>query len=157
MLLVSGYVLMLIIIVLFLRWFQTDNIYPIYHPQRLLEYYAAIVLLYGPGRAIWGRIQKSPQMHKFSHPSDWIFPILLVTVTLSGILVHSFRYLGLPLATYYTYVIHLSLLVPMLVLEVPFGKWSHLAYRPLAIYFQVVKQETLAREAAETELSPSVA
>ena len=155
LLLVSGYVLMLIIIVLFLPWFQTDSIYPIYHPQRWLGYYATIVLLYGAGRAIWGRIQKARQMHKFSHSSDWIFPILLFTVTLSGILVHSFRYLGLPLATYYTYVIHLSLLVPMLVLEVPFGKWSHLAYRPLAIYFQAVKQEALAREAAKAELAPA--
>jgi heterodisulfide reductase subunit C/quinone-modifying oxidoreductase subunit QmoC len=28
----------------------------------------------------------------------------------------------------------------MLVLEVPFGKWAHLYYRPLAIYFQAVKE-----------------
>ncbi len=157
MLLVSGYVLMLIIIVLFLPWFQTDNIYPIYHPQRWLGYYATIVLLYGAGRVIWGRIQKARQMHRFSHPSDWIFPILLFVVTLTGIMVHTFRYLGWPLATYSTYVIHLSLLVPMLVLEVPFGKWSHLAYRPLAIYFQAVQRAAIAREAAEAELSPVVA
>jgi len=59
-------------------------------------------------------------------------------------MVHTFRYLDLPLATYYTYVIHLMLLTPMLVLEVPFGKWSHLAYRPFAIYFQAIKEK--ARE-----------
>jgi hypothetical protein len=68
-------------------------------------------------------------------------------VTLSGILVHIFRYQGLALATYYTYVIHMALLVPMLVLEVPFGKWSHLAYRPLAIYFQQVKQAAVEKAA----------
>ncbi len=156
MILVSGYVLMLIIIVFFLRWFQTDNIYPWYHPQRWLGYYATIALLYGAGRAIWGRIRKNNQMHRFSHPSDWIFPILLILVTLSGILVHSFRYIGWPLATYYTYVIHLSMLVPMLILEVPFGKWSHLAYRPVAIYFQEVRQKAIARQAAEAEPSPIV-
>ncbi|MCA9952741.1 MAG: 4Fe-4S dicluster domain-containing protein [Anaerolineales bacterium] len=148
--LVSGYVLMLIIIVFFLRWFQTDNIYPIWHPQRWLGYYATVVLLYGAGRAIWGRLKKARQMHRFSHLSDWIFPILLFGVTLTGIFVHSFRYLGLPLATYITYVIHMALLVPMLVLEVPFGKWSHLAYRPVAIYFQVVKQKA---SLVESELS----
>jgi len=156
LLLVSGYVLMLVIIVFFLPWFQTDNIYPLYHPQRWLGYYATIVLLYGAGRAIWGRIQRARQMHRFSHASDWIFPILLFMVTLSGILVHSFRYLGLPLATYYTYVIHLALLVPMLVLEVPFGKWSHLAYRPLAIYFQAVKDAALARQATTEKLVPAL-
>jgi ferredoxin len=147
MLLVSGYVLMLVIIVFFLKWFQTDNIYPIWHPQRWLGYYATVVLLFGSGRAIWERIKKTNQMHRFSHESDWMFPILLFTVTLSGILVHIFRYQGLALATYYTYVIHMALLVPMLVLEVPFGKWSHLAYRPLAIYFQQVKQAAVEKAA----------
>ena len=60
---------------------------------------------------------------------------------MSGILVHVFRYMGLPLPTYYTYVVHLAVLTPMLVLEVPFGKWAHLAYRPLAIYLQAVKEK----------------
>jgi len=143
LLLVSGYVLMLVIIMFFLPWFQTDEIYPIYHPQRWLGYYATIVLVIGAGRALWGRIKKESQMHRFSHPSDWIFPILLLLVTLTGIFQHTFRYLGFPLATYYTYVIHLGFAVPMLVLEVPFGKWAHLYYRPLAIYFQRVQEAAL--------------
>lgn len=143
-LLVSGYVLMFAMVVGFLPWFQTDNIYPIYHPQRWLGYYATIVLLYGGTEIIWSRIRKQNQIHRFSHMSDWIFPILLLLTTASGIMVHTFRYLELPLATYYTYVIHLMVLTPMLVLEVPFGKWSHLAYRPFAIYFQAIKEK--ARE-----------
>jgi hypothetical protein len=89
-------------------------------------------------------------MHKFSHASDWIFPFLILTVTLTGIFQHTFRYLGYPLATYYTYVVHLALAAPMLILEVPFGKWSHLYYRPLAIYFQKVKEK-----AAQQALTPS--
>ena len=32
-LLVSGYALMFTMIVLFLKWFQTDSIYPLWHPQ----------------------------------------------------------------------------------------------------------------------------
>jgi nitrate reductase gamma subunit len=140
-LLVSGYVLMFALVVGFLPWFQTDNIYPLYHPQRWLGYYATIALLYGGAEIIWQRIKKENQIHRFSHPSDWIFPILLLLTTVSGILVHTFRYLDLPLATYYTYVVHLVVLTPMLVLEVPFGKWAHLAYRPFAIYFQAVKEK----------------
>lgn len=138
-LLVSGYVLMFALVVGFLPWFQTDNIYPIYHPQRWLGYYATIVLLYGGFDILWSRIKKEHQSHRFSHLSDWIFPILLILTTISGILVHTFRYLDLPLPTYYMYTAHLVVLTPMLVLEVPFGKWSHLAYRPLAMYFQAVK------------------
>ena len=153
-LLVSGYALMFGIIVLFLPWFQTDEIYPLYHPQRWLGYYATVVLLYGAGAALWGRIKKETEHHRFSHLSDWIFPILLLLTTVTGILVHVFRYLGLPLTTYYTYVVHLAVLTPMLVLEVPFGKWAHLAYRPLAIYLQAVKekagQEHIVGELAAT-------
>jgi len=73
---------------------------------------------------------------------------LLILVTISGILVHIFRYMGLPLPTYYMYVAHMSVIAPMLVLEVPFGKWSHLAYRPLAIYFQQVKEKAAQQQDA---------
>jgi ferredoxin len=154
-LLVTGYVLMFVLVVGFLGWFQTDNIYPLYHPQRWLGYYATVVLLYGGFDIIWGRIKKAHQMHRFSHLSDWIFPILLILTTITGILVHTFRYLEMPLPTYYTYVIHLAILTPMLVLEVPFGKWSHLAYRPFAIYFQAVKEKALEQKPAQEAFAPA--
>jgi quinone-modifying oxidoreductase subunit QmoC len=141
LLLFSGYGLMLVLIVFFLGWFQTDETYPFYHPQRWLGYYATIALLWGTGYTLWGRIKKDIQAHHFSHASDWIFPVLLLVVTLTGILQHIFRYLGMPLPTYYTYVIHLAFTAPMLILEVPFGKWAHAYLRPLAVYFQVVKEK----------------
>jgi hypothetical protein len=106
-LLVSGYVLMLFLVVALLLWFQTDNIYPITHPQRWLGYYATAVLLFGTIEIIIGRIRKREQIHRFSDFSDWMFPILLLLTTVTGILVHIFRYMGLPLATYYMYAVHL--------------------------------------------------
>jgi len=151
LLLVSGYVLMLVIIIFFLKWFQTDEIYPIWHPQRWLGYYATIVLVYGAARALIGRFKKDVQMHRFSHASDWIFPILLLVVTLTGIAIHTFRYIGMPLATYYTYVVHMAFVAPMLILEVPFGKWAHLYYRPLAIYFEQVRAKAKAMPVVELE------
>jgi hypothetical protein len=39
----------------------------------------------------------------------------------------------------------------------PMGKWAHLYYRPLAVYFQAVKQKALARQAAEGEVVPATA
>jgi len=146
---------MFAMVVGFLPWFQTDAIYPLYHPQRWLGYYATIVLLYGGTDILWDRIKKTNQMHRFSHLSDWIFPILLLLTTTSGILVHTFRYLNLPLPTYYLYAAHLVILTPMLVLEVPFGKWSHLAYRPFAIYFQEVKAKALELKTTRESLEPA--
>ena len=58
MLMASGYGLMLILIIFFLGWFQTDEIYPIYHPHRWLGYYATVVLLLGAGWALWRWINK---------------------------------------------------------------------------------------------------
>jgi hypothetical protein len=45
-------------------------------------------------------------------------------------------------------------MVPMLVLEVPFGKWSHLAYRPLAIYFQQLREKAWQTQTA-ADLAPA--
>jgi hypothetical protein len=41
----------------------------------------------------------------------------------------------------------------MLVVEVPFGKWAHLFYRPLAIYLAAVRGRALG---TETQKVPSL-
>ena len=51
-----------------------------------------------------------------------------------------------PATTYAIYVIHMMVAVPMLVLEVPFAKWAHLAYRPLVLYLMKVKEVYLAEK-----------
>jgi len=139
-LLVTGYMTMMTLIIVCLRWFQTDEIHPIYHWTRLLGYYATAVLLYVTVDMMISRFKKEKEIHKFSEFSDWLFLILLFLTTLTGILMHAFRLGGLPMATYYSYVVHLAIAVPMLVVEVPFGKWSHLMYRPLALYLKAVKE-----------------
>ena len=136
--LMTSYVIMLIMIMGFLPWFQTDNIYEWWHPQRLLGYYATIGLTVGIVYFFAERIKKTSEKSKHSHITDWTFLVLLFLTTISGILVHFFRIYGLPYATYYMYVFHLMVLFPMLMIEVPFSKWSHLAYRPFAIYFNNV-------------------
>jgi ferredoxin-like protein FixX len=138
-----GCVLMLVILVFFLNWFQTDNIYPIYHPQRWLGYLATIFLVYGSIDILIGRIRKKKEIHKFSEFGDYAFPTLLLLIALSGIAVHIFRYMGLELTTHFTYAIHIAITVPMLIIEIPFGKMSHMIYRPLAIYFLSVKEKAL--------------
>jgi hypothetical protein len=152
LLLVSGYGIMLLLIVGLLWWFQTDNLYPIYHPQRWLGYFATILLLYASGEALIGRFKKREEIHRFSHHSDWLFPAFLFGGTLTGILVHVFRYAGWPWPTYIMYILHVMVMLPMLETEVGIGKWTHMFYRPLAIYFQAIKEK-----AAQTELAPSPA
>lgn len=148
LLLMSSYVLLFTMIVGFLGWFQTDNIYAWYHPQRLIGYYTTIGLLVGVIYFAVQRYKKLKVKSKKSHYTDWTFLILLGLTAFTGILVHFFRIWGLPMATYYIYVIHLMILFPMLMIEVPFSKWSHLAYRPFAIYFNniVISAMKLAKK-----------
>lgn len=144
--LMSGYVILFILIVGFLGWFQTDEIHPWWHPQRLIGYYATLALLIGVGYFFYGRIKKSRERLKYSHISDWTFLVMLFLTALTGILVHFFRITGLPMPTYYMYVAHLMILFPMIMIEVPFSKWSHLAYRPVAIYFSNIKEAALKKK-----------
>jgi hypothetical protein len=142
-LLVSGCLLMFVILVFFLKWFQTDSLYPVYHPQRWLGYLATGALIYATGDILLGRLKKREEAHKFSDPTDWILPVLLLLTAVTGIAVHISRYLGFSFTAHFTYALHLAVAVPMLVIEIPFGKLSHMMYRPLAIYFQNVRERAL--------------
>jgi nitrate reductase gamma subunit len=94
-----------------------------------------------------GRLRKKEEIHKYSHDSDWMFLILLFLTALTGILMHVLRIMDWPLSTYYMYVIHLAVVAPLLVLEVPFMKWAHLMYRPLALYLKAVKESAAEAKA----------
>ena len=148
LLLVSGYVIMFTLVVVFLPWFQVEN--TSLHWTSFLGYYATAVLLASTVWIMIDRFKKRSGMHRFSHFSDWLFPILLFLAALTGILLHIFRVTDMPMATYITYMVHMAIVVPMLVVEVPFGKWGHLLYRPLAIYVEAVRSRV--RHSAVSEV-----
>jgi quinone-modifying oxidoreductase, subunit QmoC len=146
LLIMTGYSTVFLLVVVGIRWFQRDEIYPLWHPIRLLGYYSTFALLYGVTYAMVGRIKKSKTVYQHSHSSDWVFLIMLWLTAFSGILINLARLLAWPLTTYYIYVIHLMIAVPMLVIEVPFAKWTHQLYRPLVLYLLKVKER--ARQTA---------
>jgi hypothetical protein len=131
LLLVSGYVTIFALVVVFLPWFQVDD--SGFRWTSILGYYSTAVLLGTTLSMIVDRMGKRTEMHRFSHISDWLFPILLFLTALTGILLHIVRLSNWAMPTYLMYTIHMAIAVPMLVVEVPFGKWAHLLYRPLAI------------------------
>jgi len=137
---------MFALVVVFLYWFQVED--TSFHWTSLLGYYATLVLM---GATLWimqDRRKKRDQIHKYSDLADWLFPLLLFLTSLSGILLPLARLVTLAMPTYVLYVAHLMIAVPMLVVEVPFGKWSHLFYRPLALYLRAVQQKIRERSAA---------
>jgi quinone-modifying oxidoreductase subunit QmoC len=141
LLLFSGYVTMEVLVVAFLDAFQTDVVHPMWHPTRIFGYYATIALMIISAEMMISRRQKKETLHRYSDFTDWFFLLLLFLTAFSGILVHGFRLAGWPLMTYATYVVHLAIAVGMLCIMLPFGKLSHLFYRPLAIFLTSVRQK----------------
>ena len=108
-----------------------------------LGYFATFGLLYGSVYFMIGRARKKEQVHKYSDFIDWLFLVFLFLTALTGIFIHIFRYfMHWPAGTYYMYLIHLVIDVPMLMVLVP-SKWAHLAYRPVAIYLSNIRSKAL--------------
>lgn len=152
-LLAVGTVIMVTIKVFALRWFQTDNIYPLYHPQRTLGYLAAAFIIYGMGDIFVGRVRAKKEIYKETKFQDLVFPVLLLATALSGLAAHIFRYFGFALICHFMYALHVVIATPMLVIEMSFGKWSHMVYRPLALYFLAVR-ERANQQAPAAEVVP---
>jgi len=155
LLLVTGYITMAALVEGFIRTFQVPD--SSFHWTSFLGYYAAAVLLGASAWMLIDRIRKREQLSKHSDLTDWAFLILLFLTALSGIIMHICRMLNLPLATYTMYMVHLMIAVAMLVVMVPFGKWSHLLYRPLAQYLIAVQRKARAAEPARVGVQPATA
>ena len=151
-LLALGTVMMLAVKVFALQWFQTDSVYPLYHPQRWLGYLATAFILYGLAGILIGRVRAKEEFYKQTRLEDLIFPVLLLLTALSGIAVHILRYAEFALASHFAYALHIVIATPMLVVEMSFGKWTHMVYRPLAMYFQAVKERARCPAPAGEEL-----
>ena len=148
-----GTMMMLAIKTFALRWFQTDHIYPLYHPQRWLGYLAAGLMIYGVGDILIGRLRGKKEIYKETRFENLVFPILLLLTALSGLAAHTLRYAGFALACHYAYALHVMIATPMLLVEMSFGTWSHMFYRPLALYFLAVREKA-ASQAPATEVVP---
>ena len=130
--LMLSYMTMMMLIMLFLKYMQAGPEINWY--VHFFGYLSSIGLIITVMLAIWGRLSKDEASHKHSHESDWYFLGLLLYVVVTGIVQHALHRAGMPVAANLAYIIHMMGVVPMLVLEVPFSKWSHMFYRPLAIY-----------------------
>ncbi|MCW5201972.1 4Fe-4S dicluster domain-containing protein [Desulfobulbus sp. US4] len=140
----SGYVIMEILVIGYLDAFQTDIIHPFWHPTRIFGYYAAVALLLVSGNILYSRwYVKEEKKHRYSDFTDIFFLILLFVIASTGLMVHFFRLAGWPMATYTIYVIHVAICIGMLCIMLPYGKLSHLFYRPLAIFLTAIKKKAV--------------
>jgi len=152
--LMLSYVTMLVLIVFFLPQMQAGP--EVSWGVHALGYLAAVGLLVGVVLALRGRLRRSAPHQARSHPSDWVFLIVLLVVVVTGIVQHVLHRAGLPAAANLAYVVHLMAVAPFELCQVPFGKWSHMAYRPLAIWFARLQEAARVATArsAEAQVTP---
>ena len=107
---------------------------PLWYPTRLLGTLAGLLALYGTALALGYRFRKPDKYSSHSLLSDWLFLWLLFGATLTGFLVEIGLYL--PQGATWGYVIfllHVVLGMEIVVL-LPFTKFAHAVYRPLALF-----------------------
>jgi ferredoxin len=137
-----GYTTMLTLIVFFLGPMQEGP--EIRWGAHIFGYLASIGLVVGLSWAMLGRLKKKLTYQQNTHHTDWIFLGMLQLVVVTGIVQHILHRMGLPTATNIVYVVHMMAGVSFEITQVPFGKWSHLAYRPLAVFFAELQKEAWA-------------
>jgi ferredoxin len=140
--LMLGYVIMLILVMVFIERLQSGP--AIQWQVHIFGYLATIGLVTGTIYIIRNRLNKTYEQYKKSHSTDWVFIVLLFFIVLTGIAQHIFHRTGLYELANITYIVHLMCVVPWL-LRMPFSKWAHLVYRPLAMYFAAIRRDAITR------------
>ncbi len=99
---------------------------------RLLGIASGVALLYGTAMMMLRRVRKADRYTSRSTFMDWAFLGLLFLAGLGGFLTELAQYASLPIWAYAFMLFHLVVVFDLLLL-IPFTKFSHVVYRPLAI------------------------
>ncbi|MCX5752861.1 MAG: 4Fe-4S dicluster domain-containing protein [Candidatus Krumholzibacteria bacterium] len=94
--------------------------------------------LLGLGYYVYLRLARRSEYSKYSHQTDWVFLILLVLSVVSGYVMVAFRFMHMPMAAYGSFAFHLVFVFNLLV-SLPFTKFAHIVYRPIALWLAGVK------------------
>jgi nitrate reductase gamma subunit len=107
---------------------------PIWYPVRLLGTLAGAALIYGTTVLIVRRLRWSDRSSVHSTMSDWTFLTMLWLAGATGFVLELALYLpDAPAWGYPIFLVHVAIAMA-LVLLVPFGKFAHVIYRPVALF-----------------------
>jgi quinone-modifying oxidoreductase, subunit QmoC len=114
---------------------QTGTPVPVWYPSRLIGTVAGLSLLYGVTMFMIARARRAGIPYQTSTAGDWLLLVLLWITGFSGFLIEIALYL--PTASgwgYWVFLFHVAAALELIIL-VPFMKFAHAIYRPLALFF----------------------
>jgi ferredoxin len=115
---------------------------PLWWPGRLLGTVAGLLMMYGTSFALVERYRKPDKYASHSLLSDWLFLWLLWLAGLTGFVLEIALYLPTMSAWGYTvFLLHVVVAMEVIVL-LPFTKFAHSVYRPLALLIHELSRDT---------------
>ncbi len=119
---------------------------PIWYPIRLLGIVSGLLMLYGTSYSLYFRWKKVSDYYNTSNFDDWLILTLIWFVGLTGFLATLFVYLPQNLVLGWinaVLIIHV-LTVSWLFMLLPFTKFGHMMYRPLALWIYDYQEQKIA-------------
>jgi hypothetical protein len=119
----------------------------LWYPTRLLGTLAGLSLVYGVTMFAVDRFRGTSASTRTSLGSDWLLLGMLWVTGVTGFLLEVALYApGAPGWGYWVFLLHVAVAMVLLLL-IPFTKFAHVMYRPVALFFH-----TLARRQREAAL-----
>jgi hypothetical protein len=108
---------------------------PIWYPSRLIGTVAGVMLIYG---VVWFMVNRATGYNRAatkSQASDWLLLVLLLITGLTGFLIEVALYTpAAPAWGYWVFLFHVAVAMELMLL-LPFTKFAHAIYRPVALFF----------------------
>ncbi len=120
---------------------KTGTPIPIWYPSRLIGTIAGISLIYGVSMFMINRVRKINQASRYSTASDWLLLVLLWITGATGFFIEVALYLpDAPAWGYWVFLFHVAVAMELL-LFLPFTKFAHAMYRPMALFFYALASD----------------
>ena len=126
---------------------ETGTEIPIWYPSRLIGTIGGLALMYG---VMWFMINRATKYNRASSQStgsDWLLLVLLMITAVSGFIIEVALYMPNPPAWgYWVFLFHVAVALE-LVLLLPFTKFAHAIYRPVALFFYSLAGKKVLQDA----------
>ena len=126
---------------------ETGTMIPIWYPSRLIGTIAGAMLIYG---VTWFMINRATRYNRASATStgsDWLLLILLLITGVTGFIIEVALYMPNPPAWgYWVFLFHVAVAMELLLL-LPFTKFAHAIYRPVALFFYSLAGQKVPQDA----------
>jgi len=120
---------------------ETGTPIPLWYPSRLIGTLAGIALVYGVSMFMVNRVRQVNRAAQFTTASDWLLLVLLWITGATGFFIEVALYLpNAPAWGYWVFLFHVAVAMELMLL-LPFTKFAHAMYRPVALFFYALASD----------------